>query len=80
MEWQPIETAPDDGAEFIGKDSKSGDVYKTKLNVFPEGTGGERQFKEGKGPKGIHEFVEDGKSYWWWPTHWMPLPDLPKVE
>ena len=68
-EWQPIETAPQDGRRIIG-------CY------VPDGDAAVVRWKAGHGDWHGYwnldvcgSYAEDGE---WWPTHWMPLPEPPK--
>lgn len=71
-EWQPIETAPKDGTEFIGLKGRL--VFRTKNQQYyvkwPHEVGG---------PTYRDEWTyEDASSFTpWSPTHWMPLPPPP---
>lgn len=60
-EWQPIETAPEDGTRFLAliPFRKS---YHQMVGYFP---------RHGN-------FVSWPGRWSYAPTHWMPLPDLPK--
>jgi len=62
MEWQPIETAPqDDNARFLATD---GDEIYVAFNAWKD---------EGKWAICVEDYWHhDGL------THWMPLPGLPK--
>jgi len=66
MNWQPIETAPKDGREILtyGKDD-DGEEYFWVCGWWPYPT------------------HEEGHWTCWhvsdWATHWMPLPEPPRV-
>jgi hypothetical protein len=64
MEWQPIESAPKDGAWILG--------------LF--GCFGVRQMKwwDGGGSYSYH-WMAFGKMTPYNPTHWMPLPPAPET-
>jgi hypothetical protein len=66
-EWQPIETAPKDGATILG--FADGDMAVVKW------------YQEDRIPEGGYwsltvcgAYAESGE---WWPTHWQPLPEPP---
>jgi hypothetical protein len=65
MDWQPIETAPDDGTRFLGywpdRWGNSGDSAVTTWRA-----------NDGDGWESPYESAEDGEMEG--PTHWMPLP------
>lgn len=62
--WQPISTAPRDGAEIIGYDaSEPGVVYGMRWEMPPFGN---PYWKA---------FTNDTDQ--WEPTHWMNLPNPP---
>ena len=66
MEWKPIETAPTDGKQVILANIKAGWVstgYSRWQDSIP------RPLWDSLDPDGI------GRCN---PTHWMPLPELPK--
>lgn len=67
--WQPIETAPKDGSDFVMLDAKVGTATVGKWMADVDW---------------INEGKKDGEWMavpGWFPllapTHWMPLPDLP---
>ncbi len=78
-EWQPIETAPKDGTDIFGYGLWAGEI-----------TGPEQMIKSVdiiRWNNGLSDFPGDewwecltGDYYATWlePTHWMPIPDLPK--
>jgi len=63
--WQPIETAPKDGTEILGSDG----VARTSIQWDGE-------FLDRWELAWPGAYAEDVSFY---PTHWMPLPDPPKV-
>lgn len=65
MVWQPIETAPRDGAIFLFFNARNGWVN----TGFWSGT---RFFWHHLGPSGARDPIDP------MPTHWMPLPEPPK--
>jgi Protein of unknown function (DUF551) len=64
MEWQPIETAPKDGTWFIAAASNA-DWMKPRIVRFYD--------EYDRFP--MHD---DMRPWSVAPTHWMPLPELPK--
>lgn len=62
-QWQPIESAPKDGAWFVAYEN--GDVYKCKYTEIEDDEG--RSYQEG-----WFDFVNETLEN---PTHWMPLPE-----
>ncbi len=71
--WQPIETAPRDGAWFLG-------YFPTqRVHAIPcHWSSDLRTGHEGEhfyGMFGVGELY--GDDFMLWPTHWMPLPHLP---
>jgi len=83
-EWQPIETAPKDGSEFLsagGVNGHDGKAYATRwLSPGPystengKNTEGERRYQF---PDGFYWAGYDGFVGPVDPTIWMPLPDAP---
>ena len=72
MTWQPIETAPKDGAEFLAYDPVSNRADVCEWNemlgcVWQSQADGEFGPDEG-------EFRGDSAS------HWMPLPQPPETQ
>jgi hypothetical protein len=73
-EWQPIETAPKDGAALLLFERRGAMVRRYNLNSFNPAVGG--------------EFFVGRLSKWGWvsmpgeyqrrPTHWHPLPKPPE--
>jgi len=62
MEWQPIETAPKDGAEILGWSSISSEAYVMWWSA----------------PHGDWVWgINDLNDMFCDPTHWMPLPEPP---
>lgn len=72
MEWQPIESAPKDGRGILVIDATAF-VPKAGMAWFY------RDAWVGEDP-GIHDREYCHHSVWPSPTHWMPLPELPKQE
>jgi len=69
MTWQPIETAPIDGTwvlVVICGTHEDGYPYVPSVDQWVDGHWD------------IENYLETGKE--WHPTHWMPLPELPKAE
>lgn len=67
MEWQPIESAPKDGTEFVMLDA----------NVRVATVGHWREAEASARAPGSAVW----RPFWFplaTPTHWMPLPELPK--
>lgn len=72
MEWQQIETAPKDGAAFIGAVIRgTGDPW---LAVWRWGDFGELGTEEAPGDWVTDQWEQDEP-----PTHWIPLPRSPVV-
>lgn len=61
MEWQLIETAPNDGSKFLGYDPKEG---ASSMYGFV-------------GANGTFYWDAISQCIEMHPTHWMPLPDAP---
>ena len=69
MSWQPIETAPKDGTEFVMLDANVKTATVGEWMIAPEW----QKIRPG-------ELL--GFSGWFplhSPTHWMPLPELPET-
>ena len=69
MEWQPIETAPRDGAAFLAA-IKNDNSNNIRMSVLKQG-------------RHALLFSDDGAEvdHWnWTVTHWMPLPPEPPTE
>jgi hypothetical protein len=64
-QWQPIETAPMDGTQFLATDKSS-----MAVGCFYDETSYSYDFR-------ISHFAIS-QYYGWKPTHWMPLPDAPR--
>jgi hypothetical protein len=69
--WQPIETAPTDGARVLlyqpggdGEDPLRTVAEGSWLPTFPEAWG----------------WLTESGDQWTGPTHWMPLPEPPAVK
>lgn len=65
MEWQPIETAPKDGTSFLGW-SKTRGAHECRVHEDV------RHYKR------CYASIAGGG--WFYPTHWMPLPESPQAE
>ena len=69
-EWQPIETAPREGSPFLGAvywaDTGEWEILRMAWNETA-GRFGDATYAP---------FIHDQEQ----PTHWMPLPEPPKVE
>ena len=75
QEWQPIETAPKDGAHILGWNTEFG-ARETKMNFYGEGSIGYDAWEKGSGPREIGWDWTEPRNGWglsWSPTHWMPL-------
>ena len=71
MKWQPIETAPRDGTEFLAfKPSSFGPII-----VVCEWLDEDHPDYDGETPHVTWDF-----SGFWDATHWMPLPQPPEGE
>lgn len=69
-EWRPIETAPKDGRELLLWDSLS-DIYTGRYNNC--------WYATISGCKAIKSQTDFGIEYFeQWPTHWIPLPQMPE--
>jgi hypothetical protein len=83
-EWQPIDSAPKDGARFIGYGNPTSGhdamAQETYWQDYGKGSLAFDDFKNGKGPKGAFWWSEPVHNWThsWKPTHWMPLPEPPK--
>ena len=62
-QWQPIETAPKDGVEILGFDSKNKTYHVTIYDGYSWHNPDNHYYSEALG---------------FYPTHWMPLPTPPK--
>lgn len=64
MEWRKIETAPKDGTRILITDGEDvGSAFWGKIRPNEE------------------TWTDDGEDSAWggpYPTHWMPLPEMPK--
>ena len=73
-EWQPIETAPKDGTRiWLATES----VMK-RVGRWHDGEAFERHGTIGGGWRRADDSQKE--SLFFVPTHWMPLPELPKME
>lgn len=71
--WQPIETAPKDGTEFLGAQNRTVFLCTWSKELYPLGS-----TYEGWVNAGSHNYDDGGD----WrmnvtPTHWQPLPEPP---
>jgi hypothetical protein len=76
MEWQPIETAPKDGATVLLWGTSAGEISgPSKVEGIEVGSycgpGGDYQGFEWASALG------DAYAVWVKPSHWMPLPPAP---
>lgn len=76
MDWQPIETAPKDGTSILVADAD--DIYKVEWRA-DDGMSSKKTFSwcisesDRNDELGSGLIVDE-------PTHWMPLPQLPREE
>ncbi len=70
-EWQPIETAPRDGGEFLAYDPVSRKFDVCRMKDWCGWTCVPTQLDN-------YEGAEDGCFEGDMATHWMPLPEPPK--
>lgn len=75
-EWKPIDTAPKDQSVLM---FRPGAAYWAKVAI---GAWEEDTFSKRPKPywEGLHKLGRNSQYREWEPTHWMPLPDDPKVE
>ena len=66
--WQPIETAPKDGTKIL----------VCHIHYYSPITAWWSSYHPNA--KGKETWREDGSNYKLNPTHWMPLPEAPKME
>jgi hypothetical protein len=67
-QWQPIDTAPMDGTEFLGyRRGQMATAYRVPRDDCEMWSFGDQS--------AAHEYWPDMR-----PTHWMPLPEPPQVE
>jgi len=62
--WQPIETAPRDGAFVLAFGEHNGALADCSIAII--------QWWDDAGG-----WFSDGREYTFSPTHWMPLPEPP---
>ena len=74
--WQPIDTAPKDSTVLLFRPDAA---YWAKVSI---GALEEDTFAKRPNPywEGLHKLGSVSQYRAWEPTHWMPLPDAPKVE
>lgn len=75
MDWQPIETAPEDGTPVLAWNKEYG-ARETKSVTYGPGSPG---FEKGYADRWWT--WDEPRANWafrWNPTHWMPLPAPPK--
>lgn len=83
MEWQKIETAPQDGTWILGVNNRGNQAVIIWSNDAPHWS--EESSQKGLHRGGwIHPFTDGVQSTFWnggfgsIPTHWMPLPEPPQ--
>lgn len=82
MEWLPIETAPRDETVFIA--TQAGDNWVYLCAWWPLKNPAIARWVKCDGcgdgePHVMYTGDEPGSEAWWVePTHWMPLPEIPK--
>jgi hypothetical protein len=75
MEWQPIETAPKDGTEFLAYDKRTKKMDVCHWIGRPMNWPSQVQMDGEYGP------YEDQFGHSWRDiSHWMPLPPPPAIE
>lgn len=72
MNWEPIETAPNDGAEILCCDARTGERRVAIRKLFFEKSGRYEWFRDDEHCPGHTWSLE--------PTHWMPLPSPPNIQ
>ena len=78
MKWQPIETAPKDGMDFLVIDMK-GITPKASVCHYHNGRflGMDRETRIAIEDCGVDPC---GIGFYPYPTHWMPLPNPPAMK
>lgn len=82
-DWQPIETAPRDGTEFLAFDSTTGKMDVCTMESYPsEWYAVPVQYDSEYGPLNGEFYGDivgsDGRTAASRIVHWMPLPEPPK--
>lgn len=80
MTWQPMETAPKDGSVILVTDGENYGLARWVESSYESWIfiDDDTQKRE---PVDSSEFIYsnfDEGGYLYGPTHWMPLPELPK--
>jgi len=73
--WQPIETAPKNGARIILANKREVDIAHWSSSVWIS----QKQEDGTCGAWCVFDCRSDSEAFVA-PTHWMPLPQLPKEE
>ena len=75
QEWQPIETAPKDRTKILVF-TVHGDIELTEWCII------ENSHYEEAGNDLYRKVIDETTEFWNSnkPTHWMPLPEPPKIE
>lgn len=74
MKWQPIETAPKDGTEFLAYDSRTKKMDVCFMNNWHGPWTCQQSQMDGELGPFIDEFGHKSADI----THWMPLPEPPR--
>jgi hypothetical protein len=70
VEWQSIETAPDDGNPILCCDATTGEIRVGIRKLFYANSGRYEWFRD--------DLNVPGQTWSLVPTHWMPLPQPPE--
>lgn len=81
-EWQPIETAPKDGTRFLAFVPDQEDCIAAIAVAFWNPGSPSVNFKPTEDPDLWRRTITENGHFeleggWYFPTHWMPLPDPP---
>jgi hypothetical protein len=79
--WQPIATAPQDGARILAWSADLG-ARETHWRLYGDGSPAKANHLRGEGPSGAWDWSEPQNNWGssWQPTHWQPLPATPTAQ